>query len=75
MRPVALFWPYNDAQRRRLLRISDEYFSRSASGRAGSEYGCRSLRIRWFDFSSERTRTLFDDDAAAPSVVHQAAST
>jgi len=24
MRPVALFWPYNDAQRRHLLRTVDE---------------------------------------------------
>jgi hypothetical protein len=24
MRPVALFWPYNNAQRRHLLRIVDE---------------------------------------------------
>jgi len=30
MRAVALFWPYNDAQRRHLLRVVEEYFSRSA---------------------------------------------
>ncbi len=42
MRPVALFWPYNDAQQRRLLRIIDEYFIRSApecTGRAVDLYG------------------------------------
>jgi len=31
MRPMALFWPYNDAQHCRLLRIIDEYFNRSVS--------------------------------------------
>jgi len=38
MQPVALFWPYNDAQQRRSLRIIEEYFSRSALDCAGG--GC-----------------------------------
>jgi hypothetical protein len=46
MRPVALFWPYNDAQYHCMLRVIDGYFSRSAPKRPGSGRGCSFLRIR-----------------------------
>jgi hypothetical protein len=45
---LAAFWPHKDAQRCRLLRISEYRFDRSAAEWAGSECARHSLRIRCF---------------------------
>jgi len=62
---VALFWSYNDAQQRRLLRIINEYFSRSALEWAGSGRGCRSLRICEVGGSSPSERAHLTGPLAA----------
>ncbi len=43
---LAAFWPHKDAQRCRLLRISEYRFGRSAAERAGSGCARHSLQIR-----------------------------
>src|ERR1022692_3314080 len=47
---LAAFWPHKYAQRRRLLRISEQYFGRSMGKWAGTGPAHRSLRIRRLGF-------------------------